>query len=89
MTFPVGIDTSVVLDAVKTAIANGRPNDAIKNLNALITAQGIVTNRILVDEYLFEPPPNHPHYDQIMGERNLVAQWLEQGIADGKLRFMS
>lgn len=85
MTIPVGIDTSVVLDAVKTAIANGRPNDAIRNLNALIPSQGMVTNRILIEEYLFEPGLSHPHYDQIMSERNLIKQWLDQGIANGKI----
>lgn len=32
----VGIDTNVTYSAVKAAIANGRPQDAIKYLNSLI-----------------------------------------------------
>ena len=68
----VGIDTSQILDIVKSAPANGTPQQALTTLNELIPPNGFLTNTILMNEYLALPHPDSPNYPQAVQEKALI-----------------
>jgi len=82
----IEIDASVIVSTVKATIANGKSQDAIKYLNLLIPANGAVINSVDLDEIRKLPEVNSPYYTQRVVEHNLINQWLDQAISDGRLR---